>query len=44
MLDNTKDITIYARGNATIDVFEKDKNVSLATFYNISNESWHKIY
>jgi len=46
-LTNTKDITLYARGNKSvsqIDVYENDGNTILASFDNISSEGWYKIY
>ncbi len=44
-LDNTKDITIYARGgNSEIEVYVENGNESIAKFENILNEDWYKIY
>ena len=51
-LDNTKDITIYARKSfdntsnesAEIEVYRVNDNVSIATFTGILDESWHKVY
>lgn len=46
MLDNTKDITIYARGSegSSIGVYTKDSNELLTTFENVVGESQYKIY
>ncbi|MDH3324246.1 MAG: hypothetical protein OEL89_01255, partial [Candidatus Peregrinibacteria bacterium] len=48
LLDNTKDITIYARsaGNesASVDVYEVNGTEVLATFDNVSDGNWSKIY
>ncbi|MBD3164142.1 hypothetical protein GF323_03005, partial [Candidatus Woesearchaeota archaeon] len=46
-LDNTKDITIYARansGNASVEVYRKGGNESIALFESISSEGWYKVY
>ena len=45
-LTSERDITIYARSNASasVEVYAKDSEVLVAEFENISSESWHKIY
>ncbi|MGV8152520.1 MAG: LamG-like jellyroll fold domain-containing protein, partial [Candidatus Nanoarchaeia archaeon] len=53
-LDNTRDITIYARGlnsNSTnesqtseIEVYEQNSSELITTFENISEEVWYKVY
>ena len=45
-LDNTRDITIYARGNgsSSIEVYVKNKTEVIATFESISGENLYKIY
>ncbi len=42
-LTSSRDITIYARGNAKVDVFEKDENDLIARF-EINGEDWYKVY
>lgn len=47
VLDNTKDITLYARATnktSEVEVYVEDGNESLAVFENISSEDWYKIY
>jgi hypothetical protein len=43
-LDNTKDITIYARGNGSISVYEYEGNETVAFFDSISEEKEYKVY
>jgi len=45
-LDNTRDITIYARSNenSKIEVYEKDGSDVIAVFDSIHEESLHKVY
>ncbi|RKY29368.1 MAG: hypothetical protein DRP74_08915, partial [Candidatus Omnitrophota bacterium] len=45
-LTSDRDITIYAKSNttATIEVYEKDGNEIIATFENVSEEGWYKVY
>jgi|GEM_PF-2042048 len=43
-LDNTKDITIYAKGNdSEIEVYTKN-NQLIARFENVSQEAWYTVY
>ncbi len=45
-LDNSKDITIYARSNSSgnVEVYEKDRTEKIADFGGISNDGEYKIY
>jgi len=46
-LDNTKDITIYARAvneSSKIEVYEENSDEVLITFENVSGEDWYKVY
>ncbi|MBT4604313.1 hypothetical protein HOC01_01620 [archaeon] len=43
-LDNSKDITVYARGNGSIEVYEHNKDEIIATFPEIVEEGLYKIY
>ncbi len=45
-LDNTRDITIYARsnGSAEIEVYTKNSNKLITKFENVSKEDWYKVY
>ncbi len=44
-LTNQNDITIFARGNnSEIEVYTENGNDVIASFENISDEEWHKIY
>ncbi|MFH1521917.1 MAG: hypothetical protein ABIF18_03080 [archaeon] len=43
-LDNTRDITIYARGSGSIEVYEKDGDGVIAEFTEIVDEGWYKVY
>jgi parallel beta-helix repeat protein len=46
-LDNTRDITLYPRtvnGTPKIEVYEIDKNETIATFENLTDSSYNKIY
>jgi len=45
-LDNSRDITLYARsnGSANIEVYEEDGNDSIAVFENIADAGLYKVY
>ncbi|MFH1642459.1 MAG: LamG-like jellyroll fold domain-containing protein, partial [Nanoarchaeota archaeon] len=46
-LDNTRDITIYARSagqTSSIEIYEIDGNEAVAVIYDISSEGWYKTY
>jgi len=43
-LDNTKDITIYARGNGSILVYEYEGNETVAFFDSVNDEKEYKVY
>lgn len=43
-LDNTKDITLYARGNGSILVYEYEGNETIAFFDGINEEKEYKAY
>jgi len=45
-LDNTRDITIYAKSNKTaqIEIYRKNNTELITKFTNVSKEGWHKIY
>jgi hypothetical protein len=43
-LTKTNDITIYARGNSTIEVYEKGGNDLIATFPSVNEENYYKVY
>jgi len=44
-LDNTRDITVYPRGNATsIEVYEVNQTEVIATFTNITENSYNKVF
>jgi len=43
-LDSTRDITIYARGNGSVEVYEEGSDEIIAIFENISEENYYKIY
>ncbi len=45
-LDNTRDITIYARSNETaeIEVYKENDTELITKFENVSEESWYKVY
>ncbi|MBW2974917.1 hypothetical protein KY366_04330, partial [Candidatus Woesearchaeota archaeon] len=43
-LDNRKDITIYARGNGSIIVYEYEGNETVAVFDSVTEEEEYKVY
>ncbi len=43
-LTNENDITIYARGNGKVEIYEKDKENLIAEFPEINQEKEYKIY
>ena len=45
-LDNTRDITLYARSNesASVEVYTEGSDLLVTTFENVSSEGWYKVY
>ena len=43
-LTNNNDITIYARGNAVIEVYEENSDELIATFSSVTSENSYKVY
>jgi len=42
-LDNTRDITVYARGNASLEIYEENKTDLIATIPQITDEDTYKV-
>ncbi|MCK4894025.1 MAG: DUF2341 domain-containing protein, partial [Calditrichia bacterium] len=43
-LDETRDITIYARGNGSVEVYEENGSEIIVVIENITSENWYKVY
>jgi hypothetical protein len=43
-LTSINDITVYARGEGSIEIYEKDGDILISTIEDISLENWYKTY